>query len=190
MGERITGDGITLTDDAFDPRSLGCPFDHEGTPRRRVTLIEQGVARAVVHDRRTARAAAVESTGHACTPPAVQGPLPYDLVLATGDRTLEELVAGTERGILVTRFWYNRVVDARKTLVTGMTRDGTFLIENGRVTRGIRNLRFNESVLGVLERAEAIGREAEPTVFDYFGNCVVVPALRVRDFQFTGVTRF
>jgi PmbA protein len=190
MGERITGAAITLVDDRADPRSFGPPFDYEGTPRRRVTLIEEGIARAVVHDRRTARTAGLESTGHACAPPAIEGPLPYDLVLATGDRSLEELIASTERGILVTRFWYNRVVDARRTLVTGMTRDGTFLIERGRLTRGIRNLRFNESVLEVLERADGVGREAEPTVFDYAGNCVVAPALRVRDFLFTGVTRF
>ncbi|MGH7730213.1 MAG: TldD/PmbA family protein, partial [Candidatus Eiseniibacteriota bacterium] len=166
MGERITGAGVTLVDDAFDPRSFGRPFDHEGTPRRRMALIDGGIARAVVHDRRTARAAGIESTGHASPPPAVDGPIPYDLVLATGDRSLDELIASTERGILVTRLWYNRVVDARRTLVTGMTRDGTFLIEGGRLTRGLKNLRFIESVLEVLERAEGTGREAEPTVFD------------------------
>ena len=190
MGQSITGAGVTLVDDAFDPRSFGRPFDHEGTPRRRVTLIENGTARAVVHDRRTALKAGVESTGHACPPPAVEGPIPYDLVLATGTHALEELIASTERGVLVTRFWYNRVVDARRTLITGMTRDGTFLIEEGRLTRGLRNLRFNESVLEVLARAEAFGRDAEPTQFDYVGNCVVAPALKVGEFQFTGVTRF
>jgi len=190
MGERITGAGVTLIDDAFDPRSLGRPFDHEGTPRRRMTLIEGGIARAVVHDRRTALAAGTESTGHASPPPAVEGPIPHNLVLAPGDRSLDELIASTERGILVTRLWYNRVVDAKRTLITGMTRDGTFLIENGRLARGLRNLRFNESVLEVLERAEAMGREAEPTVFEYVGTCVVAPALKVRDFHFTGVTRF
>ena len=190
MGERITGTGVTLTDDAFDPRSFGRPFDHEGTPRRRMTLIEGGIARAVVHDRRTALAARTESTGHASPPPAVEGPIPYDLVLTPGDRSLDEMIASTGRGILVTRLWYNRVVDARRTLITGMTRDGTFLIESGRLTSGLKNLRFNESVLEVLERAEAMGREAEPTVFDYVGTCVVAPALKVRDFHFTGVTRF
>jgi predicted Zn-dependent protease len=190
MGQSITGAGVTLADDAFDPRSFGRPFDYEGTPRRKVTLIENGTARAVVHDRRTALKAGVESTGHACPPPAVEGPIPYDLVLAQGTQSLEELIASTERGILVTRFWYNRVVDARRTLITGMTRDGTFLIENGRLARGLRNLRFNESVLDVLARAEAFGRDAEPTLFDYVGNCVVAPALKVREFQFTGVTRF
>ncbi len=190
MGERITGAGVTLVDDAFDRRSFGRPFDHEGTPRRRVTLIEGGIARAVVHDRRTALAAGTGSTGHASPPPAVEGPIPYDLVLASGDRTMDQLIASTDHGILVTRFWYNRVVDARRTLITGMTRDGTFLIEGGRLTRGLRNLRFNESVLEVLERTEGVGRDAEPSVFNHVGSCVVVPALRVRDFHFTGVTRF
>jgi PmbA protein len=190
LGQSITGSEITLVDDAFDPRSFGRPFDYEGTPRRRVGLIERGVARTVVYDRRTALKAGVESTGHACPPPGLEGPIPYDLVLGAGAHSLDEMIASTERGILVTRFWYNRVVDARRTLVTGMTRDGTFLIEQGRLARGLRNLRFNESVLEVLARADQIGRDAEPTQFDYVGNCVVAPALKVRDFEFTGVTRF
>ena len=190
LGQGITGETVTLNDDACDARTFGRPFDYEGTPRRRVQLIEKGVARAVVHDRRTAGKAGVESTGHACPPPAVEGPIPYDLVLAGGTHTLDEMIASTERGILVTRFWYNRVVDARRTLITGMTRDGTFLIEGGRISRGLRNLRFNESVLDVLSRVEAFGRDAEPTLFDYVGNTVVAPALKVREFNFTGVTRF
>jgi predicted Zn-dependent protease len=190
LGGSITGEAVTLVDDAYDPRTFGRPFDYEGTPRRRVDLIEKGIARAVVHDRRTAGAAGLESTGHACPPPAVEGPIPYDLVLAGGSHSLDELIASTDRGILVTRFWYNRVVDARQTIVTGMTRDGTFLIEGGRIARGLRNLRYNESVLDVLSRAELFGREAQPTLFDYVGNTVVAPALKVREFNFTGVTRF
>ena len=111
-------------------------------------------------------------------------------MLAGGDQSLKELIATTERGILVTRFWYCRVVDPKKTVITGMTRDGTFLIERGKLKRGLRNLRFNESVLEVLRRADAWGREMEPTVFDYAYNCVVAPALRVPEFQFTGVSPF
>ncbi len=190
LGQRITGERVLLADDPFDPRAFGTPFDVEGTPRRRVLHVEHGIARGVVHDRRTARKAGVESTGHACAFGSTEGPLPFSLVLAGGDQSLEQLIASTERGILITRFWYSRVVDARKTLITGMTRDGTFLIERGRLTRGLRNLRFNESVLEVLERAEAFGREGEPTVFDYSGHCVVAPALRVRDFRFTGISPF
>ena len=190
MGQSVTGERVTLGDDPFDPRAFGKPFDYEGTPRRRVVMIERGIARAVVHDRRTAKKSGVESTGHACPPPATEGPLPYSLVLASGDKSLEEIIASTERGILVTRFWYCRVVDPKKTIVTGMTRDGTFLIEKGKLVRGLRNLRFNENVLEVLRRADAWSREAEPTVFDYVNNCVVAPALRVPEFEFTGVSPF
>jgi predicted Zn-dependent protease len=190
LGQRVTGERIDLVDDAFDPRSLGVPFDAEGVPRQRVPLLQKGVATGLVHDTTTARKDGARSTGHALPPPSPEGPLPYDLVLGTGEATLEEMIAATERGILVTRFWYNRVVDPRNTIITGMTRDGTFLVEKGRIVRGVRNLRFNESVLGVLERAERIGRVARPTVFDYTGNCVVAPALWVRDFHFTGVTEF
>jgi predicted Zn-dependent protease len=190
MGQSVTGERATLIDDPFDPRAFGKPFDHEGTPRRRVVLVENGIARAVVHDRRTAKKSGVESTGHACAPPASEGPLPYSLVLGGGDRSVPDMIAATERGILVTRFWYCRVVDPKKTVVTGMTRDGTFLIERGKLVRGLRNLRFNESVLEVLRRADGWGRELEPTVFDYSYNCVVAPALRVPEFNFTGVSPF
>jgi predicted Zn-dependent protease len=190
MGQPVTGERITLRDDAYHPLTLGRPFDYEGTPCRAVTLIENGVARAVVHDRRTALKDSVESTGHAIPPPGAEGPLPFNLVLSPGSATLEEMIATTERGVLVTRFWYNRLVDERRTIVTGMTRDGTFLIEDGRVSRGVRNLRYNESVLDVLARAEVIGRDPEPTVFDWVGNCVVAPALKVREFSFSGVTRY
>jgi predicted Zn-dependent protease len=189
-GQSVTGERVTLVDDPLDPRAFGKPFDYEGTPRRRVVMVERGIARAVVHDRRTAKKAGTESTGHACPPPATEGPLPYSLVLEGGERTRDELIASTERGILVTRFWYNRVVDPKKTIVTGMTRDGTFLIERGRLVRGLRNLRFNENVLEVLRRADGWGRDAEPTVFDYTGNCVVAPSLRVPEFLFTGVSPF
>ena len=190
MGQSVTGERATLVDDAYDPSAFGKPFDYEGTPRRRVVLVENGIARGVVHDRRTARKTGVQSTGHACPPPATEGPLPYSLVLAGGDSSLEELIASTERGILVTRFWYCRVVDPKKTIVTGMTRDGTFLIERGKLVRGLRNLRFNESVLEVLRRADGWSRELEPTVFDYTYNCVVAPSLRVPEFSFTGVSPF
>lgn len=190
LGQKVTGDHVTIIDDAFDPRSMGMPFDFEGVPKQRTTLIENGVAVGLVHDSVTARKDGRASTGHALPPPNPEGPLPYDLVLNTGEHSVEELIAATERGILVTRFWYNRVVDPRNTVITGMTRDGTFLIENGKVTRGVRNLRYNESVLDVLARADKFGRTALPTVFDYTRNCVVAPALQVRDFNFTGVTEF
>jgi predicted Zn-dependent protease len=190
LGQKITGERISIVDDAFDARTLGMPFDYEGVPKRRTSLIENGVAKGLVYDSISAKRDAVASTGHALPPPNPEGPLPYDLIVGTGEHSLDEMIAATERGILVTRFWYNRVVDPRNTVITGMTRDGTFLIENGRVTGGVRNLRYNESVLDVLARAERIGKTALPTVFDYTRNCVVAPAMQVREFNFTGVTEF
>ena len=190
MGEKVTGEAITIVDDAFDPRYLGTPFDCEGVPRQKVNLIEKGVARGLVYDTVTARKDGVKATGHALAPPNPEGPLPFDLILSPGDASLEDLIGATENGILVTRFWYNRVVDPRNTVITGMTRDGTFLIEGGRVTRGLRNFRFNESVLEVLARAVMIGSPAIPTVFDYTYNCVVAPPIQVKEFNFTGVTEF
>jgi predicted Zn-dependent protease len=190
MGEKVTGENIQIVDDAFDPRSLGMPFDYEGVPRQKVNLVQNGVSKGLVYDTVTARKDGVKATGHALTPPNPEGPLPYDLVLSPGEASLEDLIAATDNGILVTRFWYNRVVDPRNTVITGMTRDGTFLIEKGQVTKGIRNFRFNESVLDVLARAAMIGAPAQPTVFDYVFNCVVAPPLQVTDFNFTGVTEF
>jgi predicted Zn-dependent protease len=184
MGQMITGERITIADDAYDPRTLGTPFDAEGVPRQRVVLIDHGVASHVVYDTQTAARAGVQSTGHSLLQPNIYGPLAQNLVVATGDSSLDEMIATTERGILVTRFWYNRVVDPLQTIITGMTRDGTFLIENGRVVTGVRNLRFNESVLGMLTRADMIGHDAVLT------STVVAPPMRVRNFRFTGVTRF
>ncbi len=184
LGEQVTGARISIADDPFHPLALGSPFDLEGVPRQRVALIENGVGRAVVHDTQTAAAAGVESTGHSLLQPSALGPTPTNLVVAPGDASLDEMIAATERGILVTRFWYNRVVDPLKTILTGMTRDGTFWIENGRVVGGVRNLRYNMGVLDMLARADMVGREAHLTAG------VVAPALRVRGFRFTGVTRF
>ena len=184
MGERITGEQITIADDAFDSRTLGTPFDMEGVPREHVTLIDHGVARGLVYDTHTAARDHVASTGHSLLQPNAYGPIATHLVVETGGATLDEMIAATERGILVTRFWYNRVVDPLQTIVTGMTRDGTFLIENGRVVSGVRNLRFNQSVLAMLAQADMIGKDAVLT------SGVVAPPMRVRGFRFTGVTRF
>ncbi len=184
MGEHIAGTRISLADDAFHPLSVGTPFDMEGVPRQRVALLERGIGCGVTHDTQTAAAAGVASTGHALLQPNVHGPMASDLVVATGDSTLEEMIAATARGILVTRFWYNRVVDPLRTIITGMTRDGTFWIEDGRVVGGVRNLRYNMSVLDTLARADLVGRDAVLT------SGVVTPAMRVRGFRFTGVTRF
>lgn len=180
-GERIAGDNVTLIEDARHPLSLALPFDREGVPRRRVVLVERGVHRSLVHSRTSAQKHGVEPTGHGLAVPSALDAWPSALVLPGTDRPFEQLVAGTPRAILVTRFWYCRLVDRKRVIVTGMTRDGTFLVEDGRVTRAVRNMRFNVSVLDVLRHVEATSRVA-------LHGTSVVPGMRVAAFRFTSTT--
>lgn len=188
IGEKITGENITISDDSYHPIAIGLPFDFEGVPRQRVALIERGVARGVVYDSYTAGKEGGSSTGHALPPPNPQGPFPLHLVLEEGESTREELVKSTKKGILVTRFWYTRMVNPDTTLITGMTRDGTFLIEDGVIKGGVKNLRFTQNILEALSRVELISEESK-LVSDGFVSSVV-PMLKIAKFNFTGKTEF
>jgi predicted Zn-dependent protease len=176
---------FTLTDDYAHPLHAGMPFDYEGAPRERVTLIERGVARGYVTDATWAAKLARANTGHGLPAPSSDGPRPLHLVVAAGARSLDELIAQTPRGLLVSRFWYIRPVDQRKTIVTGMTRDGTFLIEDGRVTHGVRNMRFNQSILGALAKVEFASEQYRTGGYDY---SLVTPAAKIGAFRFSSVT--
>lgn len=189
LGQRIVDERISLWDDATDPRTIGLPFDLEGVPKRKVMLIEQGIARSGVYDLRTAKLAGTESTGHALPQPNAFGPIPMNLFLSTGEKTLDDLIQSTDRGLLITRFWYVRVVDPLQTVITGMTRDGTFLIEGGQIVGGVKNLRFNQGMIETLANMEAIGAEAALSGEDFFGKAFA-PSLKVREFNFTGTTTF
>ncbi len=184
MGERVCGESIALWDDGLDPRGLRRAFDFEGVPRRRVELISDGVAVGPVHDTRTAALTGTRSTGHAALPGNTFGPVPAHLFMRTGDATVSDMIAATERGLLITRFHYTNLVDPRRAILTGMTRDGTFLIEGGEVVGGVRNLRFTENMLGALSRVDMIGRDGR------LDQMAWAPALRVRDFRFSGATEF
>ncbi len=188
MGQRVTGDPVTIVDNVYDRRLRGTPFDYEGLPRKRVNLIDRGVAAGVVYDsyRAGLEKGRRASTGHALPPRyASYGPMPAKLVMSPGKDSLRGLVRGTGRGLLVTRFHYVNVVEPMRVVLTGMTRDGTFLIENGKVTGPVRNLRFTESVLEALERIEGMTRKRRVVEGD-----VLCPALKVRGFKFTGSTEF
>jgi PmbA protein len=185
FGKQLVSPMVTLYDDGHDPAGLPQAFDYEGAPKQRVVMIEQGVAKAVVYDSFTAAREGKPNTGHALPAPNSEGPLPLHTMLAAGDASREELIRGVKRGIYVTRFHYTNVVHPVKTLFTGMTRDGTFLIEDGELTRPIKNLRFTQSILDVLRDVQAIGHEQLPYA-DYV--TVVAPALRSSRFQFTGIT--
>ncbi|MGH7728594.1 MAG: TldD/PmbA family protein [Vulcanimicrobiaceae bacterium] len=187
LGERCASEAFTLRDDVAEPRHPGAPFDFEGYPTQRTSLIERGIAAQVVTDERYARKLGLPNTGHGLPAPNAYGPQARHLVVEPGRRPFTELIAQTERGLLVSRFWYIRPVDQRKTIVTGMTRDGTFLIENGRLVGGVHNLRFNQSIIEALERSEFSNDLRRTGGYSY--DCVV-PAARIEGFSFTSATDF
>jgi PmbA protein len=194
LGTRVASSAINLSDSPRFPRTLPRAFDAEGVPKNPLPLIQDGVAHAVVHDLRSAARAGggARSTGHALVPGGFgPGPAPTNLVLLGGGAEDEAaLCAPVERGLYVTRLWYLNVVHERSGLVTGTTRDGTFLIEDGRITRPVRDVRFTDSPLRLLAAAEALGA-AQRLVGDAelygprFATGAVVPPLRARDFAVT-----
>ena len=184
-GQQVAAPSVSIYDDATAPGTLGIPFDFEGVPRQRVDLIERGVFRGAVYDLRTAKQVGKETTGHALPPPNPDGPFPLNLFMAPGGSSVEEMIAATEHGVLVTRFHYSNIVHAVESVITGMTRDGTFLIENGEVARPVRNFRFTQSILDALANTTAIGSETQ-LASEFFFSASRVPALRVEGFQFTG----
>jgi predicted Zn-dependent protease len=188
LGERVCSPSLTLVDDPLAPGMLGSPFDAEGTPKRALPLLTDGVAANAAHDRMSARLAGTESTGHAFPAPNPDGGFPANPSLRPGEASLDDLVAGCGRALLVTRFHYTNPVHALSTTLTGMTRDGTFLVEDGRVVGGVRNLRFTQSILAALSTVEAVGRET--ALGSEFGGSVRVPALRLGSFHFSSATTF
>ena len=188
IGKRIFGDNMTIHDDAQHTLQSGAPFDGEGVPRRRLTLVERGVVRDIAYGRHAAALAGVEPTGHGFPLPNEYGEAPTNIVMEGGDSSLEQMIASTERGILVTRLWYIREVDPYEKIFTGMTRDGTFLVESGRIAAGVRNFRFNQSLIEMLSNVEALSAPARAAGEETFD--MVVPAMKVRGFNFTEATRF
>ena len=193
MGERITGTGVEIAEDPLDPSELGfgVPFDREGTPRRRVSLVEHGVASAVLYDRTYAARQGVESTGSSVLPSLVSSGAIGPTAVALGAGTaagVDELIAGVDRGLYVCRLHYvNGLLEPSRAVMTGLTRDGCFLIDKGKVTRPVGNLRFTDSFLEALARCDgATGtRKAIPTWWSDAG-AFVAPAIRTRALRVNG----
>lgn len=181
VGQKLFGENISLFSDPYHPLHQGRPFDGDGVPMKRVELVKDGVVNALVYDRLTASKHNVEPTGHGMGGRNTYGAYPYYPVLNGGKNTIDEMIDSTERGILVTRFWYTNIIDPMNVIVTGMTRDGTFLIQNGKVSRGIKNFRFNQNVIEMLNNVEMM---SEPTL----AGGIVVPAMKVSKFNFTSKT--
>lgn len=188
IGRKVFGGNIDIYDDAYHPLQSGAPFDGEGVPRQPLTLVEGGVVKEIAYSRQAAARAGVAPTGHGFPLPNELGEAPLNIVIAGGDSCVEEMVASTERGILVTRLWYIREVDPYQKVFTGMTRDGTFLVEAGRIAAGLRNFRFNQSLMEMLSNVEALSQPVRASGEE--SPDMVVPAMKIRDFHFTEVTRF
>ena len=188
LGAKLFGDNIHISDDVAHPLQAGVPFDGEGVPRRKLTLVDAGVPRELAYSRSSAHRDGVEPTGHGFPLPNEVGEAPLNIVIAGGSTSVDEMIASTDRGILVTRLWYIREVEPYDKIMTGMTRDGTFLIENGCVTRGLRNFRFNQGIIELLNNVEALSPAVRASGEETFD--MVVPAMKVRNFNFTEVTRF
>jgi len=184
LGERITGENVSIWDNALDPSGLPVSFDFEGVPKQRVDLITRGVARGLVYDQLTAQRAGRQSTGHGLPAPNTEGPFAVNLFMEPGTTAKAELLSDIKRGIWVTRFWYVRIVHPKASIITGMTREGTFLIENGRITRPVKDLRFTQSILDALNGTLALSRTTKLQIGEYIG-ATRVPAIRLKAFAFT-----
>ncbi|MBZ5596846.1 MAG: TldD/PmbA family protein [Acidobacteriia bacterium] len=200
VGKKLFGDNIDIWDDVGHPLQSGAPFDGEGVGRQRVQLVDKGVVKRLVYARGTAekmkhseykdKVGPIEPTGHGFPLPNEMGEAPMNIVFGNTrePRTIEQMMASTERGVLVTRLWYIREVDPYEKILTGMTRDGTFYVEDGKICGGVRNFRFNESLLHMLSNVEEMGLPVRASGEESFD--MVAPAMKVREFNFTEVTKF
>lgn len=188
LGKKVFGDNVTFVDDVTHKDQSGTPFDGEGLPRQSLALVEDGVVKNFVYGRRSAKALKCECTGHGLSEPSAMGDYPMNMVMKGGDSSVEEMVRSTDRGILVTRVWYVREVDPTTMLITGLTQDGTFLIENGAIKCGIKNMRFNVSVIEMLNSILALSPEGRSSGEE--APTAVMPALKVSGFNFTERTLY
>ena len=202
LNAQLFGTNINIVDDVYHPLQSGAPFDGEGIPRQRVPLVQNGIPGKLVYARSTAhrinnsewaqKIGKVSATGHGFPLPNEIGDAPMNIVFEgprpEHEKTVNEMIHSTEKGVLVTRLWYIREVDPYEKILTGMTRDGTFLIENGKLRHGIRNFRFNQSLIDMLKSVEQMGGPVRASGEESFD--MVVPAMKVRDFNFTEVTKF
>lgn len=185
-GRRVGSPLVTITDDGRDPAGLPMGFDAEGVPKQRLSLLDGGACRDLAFDAQTGARAGRASTGHGLPAPNPYGPFPTNMVMTAGDASMEDLVGGLDRGLLVTRFHYTNPVHGKKVIITGMTRDGTFLVEGGKIVGPVRNLRFTMSYLDALANVVAVSRERR-CIRGFLGGSVV-PSLRLSSFSFTGAT--
>jgi PmbA protein len=193
IGKKVMNEQVSIWDDGLNPNGIPFPFDFEGTPKQRVEIVREGVVVGPVHNRRTAKKSGVTSTGHALSPTLPQylrsgGPVATNLFMSPGTTSIEDMIRSTKRGLYITRFWYTRLVHPRDCIVTGMTRDGVYMIEDGKLTFPVKDLRFTQSYVEALANVETVG-DVTHLLLRYDGKWPIqVPALKISRFNFTGVT--
>ncbi|MCL2217763.1 MAG: TldD/PmbA family protein [Defluviitaleaceae bacterium] len=181
LGQKVFGENLTVRDDANHPGLRPLPFDTEGNPRRTLTLIDKGVVASYLYDNATAARQNVKSTGHASI--WGQGGFPANIVIDGGGQSMEEIIASTEKGIYINEFHYTNFVNARSLQITGLTRNGAFLIENGKLTTPMATVRFTESMLDALRNITAVSNHRE--LIGTWGGAALVPGVRIENFHFT-----
>lgn len=193
IGKKVMNEQVSIWDDGLNPNGIPFPFDFEGVPKQRVEIVHEGIVVAPVHNRRTAKKAGVTSTGHALSPTLPLflrsgGPVATNLFMRPGTTSVEDMIRSTKRGLYITRFWYTRLVHPRDCIVTGMTRDGVHMIEDGELTFPVKDLRFTQSYVEALANVETVG-DVTHLQLRYDGNWPTqVPALKINNFNFTGMT--
>ena len=188
IGKKVLSDKLSIYDNGLDGPSAGMPFDFEGFPRKKLALIEKGVAKTAVFDRKTALEAKTKNTGHGLPIPNTWGPLPVNTFVSPGKTSIGDMIKQTSKGILITQFHYTNILKPLTLEITGMTRNGTYLIENGKIKKAIKNMRFTESLLKALNNVICVG-DKTTTTMSYIGK-TSVPALKIKDFNFSSSTEF
>jgi len=183
LGKKVFSDRLTIWDDAYDPRGLPIPFDFEGHPKKKIPIVEKGVFKNIVYDSYHADKHGGENTGHALPAPNTWGPIPGNLRFDTGDAKVEDMIKKIKKGLLITRFWYIRMLHPKILNITGMTRDGTFLIENGEISGALKNMRFTQSIPEAFANVKEVGNELKLEAG--FGGANLVPALHIGKFHFS-----
>jgi predicted Zn-dependent protease len=191
LGKKVMSSNITIWDDGLEKGGCPFPFDLEGVSKRKVMLVENGIIKGLVYDYTTAKKENKESTGHASGMPT-SGPMPFHLFMEGGDSTIEDMIGSTKKGILVTRLWYINIIDPMTLTITGTTRDGTFLIEEGKIVKAVKNLRFTQSILEAFSKVSELSTPIFIASSENYGIPFLfgakVPAVKIKEWNFTGVT--
>ena len=188
LNKKIFSENLSIIEDPYNPEIGSLPFDFEGTPIQKITLVENGIPKNFVTNRWIAKETGVKNNGHSIPLPS-QNAYPFAMCIKPGKSSVPQMIKNTKKGVLVTHFHYSNLMDPITLLTTGMTRDGFFLIENGEITKPLKNMRFTESVINIFSNIEEISKDRE-IASAFFGGGFLVPAMKINNFNFSSSTEF